>query len=226
MAVNIWFHFFNETQALTEFGLPDIHSTPKTLAIVDTEAFSVFHQAWEALSTELLALLEAQNDQEFYSALSRARAETLAFTTIDGEKSAVDVGLFLQNLALICSIDPDQPLFQLLNETMVTYDSQFVIRGTGNGTAPATGMHVFWPTKSQYKKIEAWYEQQLFWTPYYNDDAPMWTKFLATYVNSTTPAETEGASVCLTSLTSSLEPTYEGQLLLNPSLIWIRHCIV
>lgn len=225
MAANLWFHYLNDTQARTEWGFPDVHDTPKTLAIVDTTAFSFFHRKWEALAGELLELLSANNDPNFHAALSRARSETLAFGHIDGEKSAVDIGLFLENLMSICNVDTSTSLFTTLDQTLKAYDGQFLYRGVGNGTAPATGMHVFWPLKSHYNEAPRYYNSRLFGdssffdTAYYNDDAPLWTGFLATYYNSTTPIQkASSSSVCLETLVSELQAESAEQLLLNPSV--------
>jgi hypothetical protein len=213
MAENFLFHFMNETQT----GLLDVHLTPKILAIVETAAFNEFHEAWEELSAEMLGLL---GDPYFYAALSRARGETLSFSasTSSGGKDAVDIGHFLENLRSICEVDPNSTLGIVLNATMTAYDNQFVYRDVGNGTSQeATGMHVTWPLKDEYKKLEDLLYDEIFQV-HYNDDAPNWLEFLETFYNSTSPTESSEGSVCLASLSSTIKPAYEGQLLLNPSL--------
>ena len=74
MAMNSQFHFLNETQQCNP-DLPDVHRSPKTF-IVKASAFNDFLETWEELSTELLAILNANTDPYLYSAISRARGET------------------------------------------------------------------------------------------------------------------------------------------------------
>ena len=214
MAENFLLHYINETQACVECGWPDVHDTPKIMALVDTALFSVFHQAWEELSAEMLILL---GDLNFYAALSRARGQTLSFESALFGKDAVDIGHFLENLRSICEVAPGSPLETLIDSTMTAYDDQFVMRGVGNGTAMATGMHITWPLKNDYKEMEEGYVSFIFQDSY-NDDAPTWLDFLATFLNSTSPAASSEDSVCLASLASTIEPQYEGQLLLNPTI--------
>ena len=214
MAENFLFHFINETQADVEGGWPDVHDTPKIMALVDTDLFSVFHQAWGELSTEMLNLL---GDLNFYAALSRARGQTLSFESSLVAKDAVDIGHFLANLRSICEVAPGSPLDMLIDSTMTAYDDQFVSRRVGNGTARATGMHITWPLKNEYKKNEEAIVYLMFQRDY-NDDAPTWLEFLGTFLNSTSPAANSEGSVCLAPLSSTIEPQYEDQLLLNPTL--------
>ena len=215
MAVNFQENFLAKTQA--EEGFADVHDTPKTLAIVNTTAFSIFHEAWEALSAELFETMLMDDDPDFFAAISRARAETLAFGAAFGEKDAADIGVFLEKFSILCNIDPTGAMWPLVANAKDTYNDMFVARGTGEGTSStATGMHVTWPEKKTFLEDPSLYLSSIFDT-HINDDTPMWNAFLITYLNGTSPAEaTTESPVCLSSMTSSVVPTYEGQLLLNP----------
>jgi hypothetical protein len=216
MAENLLTSYISETQADVEHGAPDVHDTPKTIALVNITAFSAFHKAWEVLSREMLAILTSNNDPNFYAALSRARDAALTFSGYLGEKTAMDIGSFLDQFTSIC--DPDiTSLASIVNMAKTTYDEQFVLRDNGNGTAASTGMHVTWPEKGVYRQDPAYFDATLF-IENYNDDAPEWMSFIMTFLNATTPPQAGENSVCLASLLSALEPAFIGQLLFNPTM--------
>jgi hypothetical protein len=216
MAENLFTSFLSETQAAVEYGAPDVHDLPKTMAIVNVTAFNAFHKAWEALSSQMLTILASDRDPNFYAALSRARDATLSFSGYLGDNTAIDIGSFLDQLYSIC--DPDiSSLAPLINLTRATYVEQFLLRGVGTGTAAATGMHVTWPGKGEYRADPEFFDTELF-SAYYDDDAPEWMSFLLTFLNATTPTEAGENSACLASMESALEPAFAGQLLLNPTM--------
>ena len=208
--------FLSETQGIA-------HQSPKTLSIVDTNLFSAFLAAWETLSSELKTVLDANNDPEFFAALSRARATAISFeglfTDSSGTPSAMDIGSFLDNLERICGLSTSTNLFAAHGAALSAYNAMFVARGNGPGTAEATGMHIAWPLKNQYLSDPQKFNRLLFDLSYVyaSGDAPNWIAFLQTYYQTSTPLS-GGASVCTNTLQADLTPTTPNQLLLNPQL--------
>jgi hypothetical protein len=154
MSRNLHTNFLEQLQ-----GQED-HQTPKTMAIVDTQAYLVFLGAWEALSSEFN--LRLASDADFVTFLRRARSSSLAFMGVyDGgdskNSSALDIGSFMSTFETFCAPDPDNDLASLLEDAEAAYTDMFMEQGVGEGTPPATGMHINWPTRRVYQDILEWY---------------------------------------------------------------------
>ena len=199
------------------------HQTPKTLAVIDVDRFMPFVQAWEALSAELLAILQAENDPIFHSQLARARATAVAFDGVLDQNprlksgSELDMGSFLAEFQSLCELDPNSLLAQLVRTATLTYEQMFVAFEIGPGTPPATGMAIFWPTKATYQEDFDLFDSENFNPehPYYTAISPNWNAFLDAYYDIDVPAidSVPGGSVCF-----SCEPAVaqeEGELLVN-----------
>lgn len=223
----------------------DEHKTPKTLAIVDTDRYPEFLQAWNALSVVLTSLLTDPNtgyDPDLYVLLNRARFNAVSFETVlddlgTPQPSAVDVGSFLNDLFLQCDPIPGHAssLRTFLMLANSTYHGMFIARGVGEGTVPATGMHVEWPVKEEYDQYQSYYNSVLLddtsgSNPHVTVDATEWLQFLRTYyaynmggdASSTTGRASNGdtlSSVCRSAATSDgIGPSDDGRLLINPSV--------
>jgi hypothetical protein len=215
MAENLLDAFISETQAAE--GAPDVHQTPKAMAILNTTAISPFLEAWEILSSEMLTILTSDNDPNFYAALSRARDMMTDVGGSLGEDTSIDVGYFLAMLDVVCDPVIGNSLDIALSSATSAYYQQFVRFETGNGTGFLTGMQMTWPQKDDYKEFSPEYDKQLFGENF-NQDIPQWMGFLGTFLNATTPTQVGETTVCSATMASALEPAFEGQLLLNPSL--------
>ena len=223
MAQNLHSNFLSQTQG---FGR---HLTPKTLALVSTDGFNTFLSAWDALSAELQRVLDAGNDPDYFSQLSRARAASIAFESgLDRPgsttPSALDIGSFIDTFISFCDVDPTSTLHTVLDDAQAAYDAMFIETGVGPGTKAATGMHITWPFKKEYVKHPTILDALLFNSSFVFAavDAPNWLAFLRTYYDTTTPPAGTDRPVCQSGTQSSLEPTREGQLLLNPRCCRLR----
>jgi hypothetical protein len=218
MAKNFHTNFLEQLQ-----GQED-HTPPKTMAIVDTQLYTVFIAAWDALSAEFN--LRLADDADFVTFLRRARSSSLAFMgPFDGEESrsssALDIGSFLSTFKTFCAPDPDSDLWFLLEVAEDTYSNMFIRQGVGEGTPPATGVHINWPTRRVYQDIlerYPYYSYHLFDSTYATASAPNWLEFLENYYVSVLPSDTTDGSVCTLGTSTSEEPESEGDLLMNPSV--------
>jgi hypothetical protein len=223
MAQNLQQSFLTETQDTANSTLTAGHQTPKTLAIVDTTAYTEFIASLESLSLDLTSRLDAVNDPALIKILSRARGQTLSFEGyIDFPgalvPSAMDIGQFFEQFNSLCNIDPASSLKTLMANAQSAYDAMFVVRGVGPGTANATGMAVLWPYLRLYQSNPLLYDEYLS-----NSSAvatPNWLDFLATYyvASSTTLVRNTTTSVCMNNIENQAQLEYEGQLLLAPDV--------
>lgn len=195
------------------------HQLPKTLAIVDTEAFLVFLTAWEAFSAELSRLIAA-DDPFLLPSLSRARQIAISFEAYSDDPeqtSALDIGSFMATFNSLCQPEEGSDLQKTRDAAVDAYYTMQVASGVGPGTLEATGVHIFWPARRFYYNYKSWYDEQLFDdSDFATQDAPNWLAFLRNYYDSTSSISS-GASVCVGDLTSVTAATREGQLLLTPS---------
>jgi hypothetical protein len=217
MARNFHTNFLEQLQGGT------YHQTPKTMAIVDTQAFLVFLGAWEALSSEFN--LRLASDADFVTFLRRARSSSLAFNGGYPEEStspsALDIGSFMSSFKTFCAPDADSDLTSLLEDADSAYTGMFVEQGVGQGTPPATGMHINWPTRRVYEALleqDPAYPDELFDTTgfYATANAPNWLEFLESYYASNVPPVNQDGSVCTLRTSTLVEPENETDLLVNP----------
>ena len=212
LAIDIVFDF-----AYTKQGHE--HRTPKTLALVNTGRYLRFEEAFNTLMLEITFLLSSAVDGNFNSHLHRARSSATAFSSYDdisGAKynSALDIGSFLDILDSYCWPTPNTPFADALATARDTYEAQFVIFAAGPGTPESSGMAVQWPHKAEYLKDPGfWGSVPVAYAEATNFTLPL---MLDTYFNSDVP-ETVG-DTCQISLISNVEPEFDGQLLLSPSL--------
>ena len=194
------------------------HRTPKTLAVVNTERYMRFEEAFNTLMLEITFLLSSAVDGNFNSHLHRARSSATAFSSYDdisGTKynSALDIGSFLDILDSDCWPTPNTPFADALTAARDTYEAQFVVFAAGPGTPESSGMAVQWPHKAEYLTDPGyWGSVPVDYAAASNFTLPL---MLDTYFNSDVP-ETIG-DTCQKSLISNVEPEFEGQLLLSPS---------
>lgn len=226
MAKDLQQSFLTETQDTENSYFSAGHQTPKTVAIVDTNAYTEFLAEWEALSLEFTSRLNATNDPAFAKILSRARSQTLAFdgysdTPGAAFPSSMDIGQFFEEFELLCNIDPESSLKTSLNAARSAYKAMIVVEGVGPGTANATGMAILWPHLIMYKTKPKYYDNFLFNSSniYATVDAPNWLKFLKTYYTIDTPQRNTTMSVCLNNIQNNIQPEDEDQLLLNPTVV-------
>ena len=97
----------------------EYHQTPKTLAVVNTDRYLQFEEAFNTLLLEITYLLSSAVDGNFNSHLHRARASTTSFSSYDDipgtiENSAVDIGGFLDILDWYCWPTPGTPFADAL----------------------------------------------------------------------------------------------------------------
>ena len=196
-----------------------VHQTPKTLALIDTDLYLEFLQLWDAFAAELTRLLRA-DDPFLFPILSRARQVAISFVAFADEgqqKSAIDVGSFLATFDAACQPEESSELFRLRSATVDAYNAMQLASGVGEGTREATGVQVFWPPRRDYDEYKSFYDNVLFEEPLFAlTDAPNWLEFMQTYYASTT-SQLETGSVCRGDPSSVIQPTREGQLLLNPT---------
>jgi hypothetical protein len=211
---------------LTEKQSPG-HQTPKTLAIVDTNAYTAFLTAMEALSLDLKTRLDAANDPALIKILSRARGQALAFEGFADkqgtlEPSATDIGSFFEEFSTLCNIDPASTLKPLMDNARSAYNAMFVVRGVGPGTASATGMAVYWPHQKTYQTKPDMYEEYLFeLSDYATLAAPNWLGFLRAYyvLSATTVQRRILTPVCLSNIENPNEPVNASKLLIDPNVV-------
>lgn len=180
--------------------------------------------AWEAVSAEFSRIINGNNDAIFYTQLQRARSEAITFAgyyDIPPMKSQVDIGDFIRKFQSLCIPGPDNgELDNLLNAALVAYDNMFITRRNGYGTpAAATGMHMTWPTKRDYKNTAILWDVTLLNQdhPHFTKDAPQFSAFLIQFLASSTPYD-QTSMVCDCSQADIPSAQREGQLLVNPSI--------
>jgi len=216
-AQNIQETFLTSTQGSGE------QQTPKTLAIVNAEGFAGFIQAWEALCAEFIALIEANDDPDWYATLGRARSAAVSFEgNLDNDpsikvNSAMDIGSFLDTFEAFCNPDPSSQLSLAVDEAQAAYKQMFVVAGVGPGTPTGTGMHITFVTKMEYSTYPECYEDVFGAVPPING-APNYQSFLRAYYESVTPPTGTGGSVCLVSLEADRSATSDSELLIDPAL--------
>jgi len=222
MAKNLQKNFLEQSQVFGFLGeWLDIQLTPKTLAIVDTSLFTDFLDAWDALCAEFTSLLET--DTDFFTHLYRARNSAIAFQGAADDAgsttpSAIDVGSFLTQLKVLCAPAAGSNLLTLLSKAEETYATMFVVRGVGEGTPSATGMHITWPLRRVYEgENYQFLYQSLFNTtlPLATDDAPNFLGFLSTYYEASSPIDNGEPSVC----TQTAGEDVEGLFLIEPKVV-------
>jgi hypothetical protein len=207
------------------------HKTPKILSIVDTAKYNIFLSAWNGFFSTLQSILTGQGDPELFTLLNRARTNSIAFETVLDEfgasqPSAVDIGSFLTLFEGQCDPIPGSQVHRMLGVVRYSYQDMFVVSGYGEGTVPATGMHVVWPLLEEYRLLQKYYDQVLL-DPYNihaTGDAREWLEFLRTYYeydNTIAFARDAGqTSVCRLGTGSGIDSALSngGKLLLNPSV--------
>jgi len=198
----------------------EFHQTPKTLSIIDSTNFLMFLDSWNTLSAEMEKLITSE-DPSFLTHLNRARNDALSFLSITGNEhttkpSSADVGSILQKIKDFCMPEVDSVLHNNLADTLEAYDNMFVMRGKGEGTQNATGMHIFWPTRQEYSNQNSLISFLVESEEYSTIHAPNWNSFLEVYYASTTPP-IRNVSVCTSETMASGNPD-DGKLLINPSV--------
>lgn len=208
---------------LTSLGTGyDQHQTPKALAIVETVAFEAFLEAFEDLASDLTDRLYASDDADLSAAIQRVRAKAV---THDGyvdnpgsrDPSLVDIGSFLSLLNTMCIPSQSSSLGVALENAAARYNDMYVAQGVGPGTSSSfTGMHVLWPSKRYYRQDSDTIEDELALLDDGSTSYP-WINFFDAYILSMAPTTTS-QSVCTKNLVSTVEQTYEGQMLLSPEV--------
>ena len=198
------------------------HDQPKTLAVIDTNAFGVFRSAWEALCAEMTSILQANDDPDFHASLQRARGKAISFMgSLDDPsvtvKAAMDIGSFLAVFQSLCSIDPDSPLSGIFELALSSYNAMFVERQVGPGTPAATGMHISWVTKNEYRTYSDYYDPIIFGETPLILNAPNYAAFLRVFYNTETPS-VSGGSVCGVPTAASRPQTDPSELFIDPEL--------
>jgi Clostripain family len=72
---------FVDTFAKTPQGQE--HQTPKTLGVIDSTKYLLFKEAFDTLILEFSAILESDDDANFYLHLNRARSASLEYEGYD-----------------------------------------------------------------------------------------------------------------------------------------------
>jgi len=220
-AKNVHSTFLNSLQG------ESAHQAPKTLAVVDTDAFLLFFQAWEALCAEFFTIIQSNGDPDFYANLGRARSSAVSFAgSLDHStvkvNAGMDIGSFLQAFQSFCNPDPSSQLSVLLDSALSGYEGMFAATGVGPGTPQATGMHISFVTKQEYNEFTSYYEPMVFSeTNPPIRGAPNYLAFLRAYYETATPPEGESDSVCLVSLAASRSATSDSELLIDPEFTLI-----
>eukprot|EP00529_Nitzschia_sp_RCC80_P005030 CAMPEP_0113469172 /NCGR_PEP_ID=MMETSP0014_2-20120614/15756_1 /TAXON_ID=2857 /ORGANISM="Nitzschia sp." /LENGTH=913 /DNA_ID=CAMNT_0000361629 /DNA_START=92 /DNA_END=2830 /DNA_ORIENTATION=+ /assembly_acc=CAM_ASM_000159 len=200
------------------------HDTPKTLALVDTVAYSDFLDTWEALSSYMADLLASGTDADFHAILNRARGNAISFAGSLDEPSvqvnaAMDIGSFMLVFRSLCQPNQSGELAALLNNAMQSYTNIFVTSETGPGTVAATGMHVSWVSKQEFTTYTAYYDNIVFGSdPPIIQGAPQYLRMLAQFYLAPTPESNAGDSVCGASTSPSRSATSPSELLIDPSI--------
>ena len=140
------------------------HRAPKTMAILNTDNFATFITAFESLSADLTSTLKA-GDISLHTFISRARAASVAFegiVDVVGSQwpSGLDIGSFLENFKTLCN--PSGAIGTDLETAINAYNNMFEEVGIGEGTAAGTGMHITWPTQSEFDANAPLWDQVLF----------------------------------------------------------------
>ena len=225
MALDFLNDFIDELQGY------ETHQPPKTMALVETQKFPAFVQAWENLSVEMANLF--QTDADFNIFLRRARSIAIAFEgSLDGsagsDPSALDIGSFMSSLRELCSPKTESTFNTLLVEAETTYKSMFVAQRVGEGTPPATGMHVLWPVKRVYQEDPNTYAGVLFETDlaFGTAFAPNFRQFLRFFYEFNGPitSSTE-ESICQLGAEPLEPPSEDEYLLLSPEIEIFRNRI-
>lgn len=199
MALNLLTNFLVQPQG-------ERHQSPKTLALIESQAFDVFLTAWDSFAEEMNQLITT--DSVFTTLLGRARVSSLAFVGVaDSEDtrtpSALDVGDFLRSLHSLCNPNPSSNLYTALQQANTTYNAMFVTRGVGPGTPSAsTGVHIMWPTRRSYfERLDAdpMFVHELFNTSlaFATADAPNYLEFLQNFYYQSLPNDSGNPSVCM-----------------------------
>jgi hypothetical protein len=204
------------------------HDTPKTLAVVDTTAFSAFRDAWDALCSEMADILGSGNDADFHVSLLRARGNTLSFSGyLDYPSiqvnSAMDIGDFLAQLFQLCEPIESSQLYTLMNNAYDAYNAMFVVAKLGPGTPSGTGMYITWVSKQEYVNYQEIYQEIIFPATgsFPLKGAPNYSRLLALYYNTSTPADNVDTSVCGTTTGSSSSVESPSDLLINPNIFFV-----
>lgn len=170
------------------------HQAPKQLSIVDTAKFQTFIEAFEVFMGELLTLLES-GDRSLHAFVSRSRASAVAFEGIadavgTSNPSGLDIGSWLESFRQLCTPDSTISFGENLQNALDTYDEMLVLSSVGEGTAPATGMHITWPEQAEYANNKAFWNQVLFDNPtYVTTLVPNFRAFLEWFLSSGSPSE-------------------------------------
>jgi len=193
LAEQILTSFISQTQGGSS------HQSPKTMAILDTKKFSVFIEAFENFSDDLLDLLKG-GDVSLHSFVSRARASAVSFEGIvdavgSTNPSGLDIGSWLEQFKTLCS--PGEPLQSDLDTAISTYRDMFVDEAVGPGTSAGTGMHITWPNQGEYTSNTALWNRVLFNNAnYVTQITPNFKAFLQWFLPSGSQAAGDGTSVC------------------------------
>jgi hypothetical protein len=224
MAKDLQQSFLSETQSDNPI-LTTSHQVPKTLAIIDTNAFNKFLAAWEDMSVEMKNVLDGNNDIEFDTALSRTRMRAISFNgvldTQPTTPSMMDIGHFFEIFDGLCNVTSTSLLRSVIDIAKAAYDDMYVARGVGPGTTNATGMVILWPHQLNYNYNPPAWDNFLFNSSaiFATVASPNWLAFLRAYLNSVTPSEsTSTTSVCSNRIKSSIEPSFSGQMFLSPDV--------
>lgn len=216
MAKTLYRSFVEEAvEEVADFGLG------RTVALIDTGKYTTFLTEWEKLASQMKNLLDAGDDPNYVTILSRARAESLSYEGLGDVgvsiPSMVDIGNFFAVFRYLCNVQSTNELSDLLSAAETAYNSMFIARG---GSGPGTGMVIHWPYRLDYLFDAALYDNLLFNTsgPFATTVAPKWLDFLQSYYGSNTATEPKTTSVCTESVISAIEPKDENDLLLNPKI--------
>lgn len=203
------------------------------MAIVATDKFTSFLDAWDALFAELNS--QILTDKNVHTITQRARLNSLAFmggtdTSNTKTPSAMDIGSFFETFRTLCSIDPNSKLELLQQAAETAYAEMFVSRGVGPGTPPASGMHILWPQRRVYEQEDLYHILLSDTSIVSTGDAPNWINFLLSFYEAPAPEDTSENSVCLQSVVSVLELEAEDSsllsLLLNPAVVPLNNAVV
>lgn len=222
MAINLQESFLTESQSM-QSGLlfSESHQVPKTIAIIETSAYTTFLNAWESLSETMEGILAASSDIRFATVLSRTRTNTLSFNGyLDSQPttpSLMDIGQFFDLFNKLCNVDPASSLREAMDTAISAYNNMYVARGIGPGTSNATGMAILWPYQSDYDYNPELWDSYLFDSKkvFATIDSPKWLSFLQTYLNIVVPTSSSNTSVCLNKIENTIEPIFDDQLILN-----------
>ena len=143
------------------------HQSPKVLTIFDLEQIDPFYNAWGAVCTEMVKLLDLKNDTKFYTILSRSRNNAVSTKGyFDGPTSdpspifnTMDLGNFMETFYDDCNPIGNH-LETLLAEANATYYDMIVHFGVGPETKQAfTGLGAVWPTRKAVHADPNYYKE-------------------------------------------------------------------